>query len=120
LIVEDQKTGIVTIVLGAKRKLQMSKKEFENLSHLITNPPKKIEINDPLKLWSPCTGPDCTHPSHGEKVQDMKEMNYRTSMSCAFCRHSREDYIDEINKRTTCIILCCEVDEVFVCDKYEL
>ncbi len=42
----------------------------------MTKKPEKIypvvEIKNPNKMWSPCSGKDCDHPSHNQKTKKEK------------------------------------------------
>lgn len=64
MIIHNTKTGRVTFSLGPDRQLEMSQEEYEGFEYLIKHPPPVIQIKDPPKPWSPCTGPGCTHPAH--------------------------------------------------------
>lgn len=69
MIITDKTTGRVTFSLGPDRQLEMSAEEYTHFEHLIKHPPPLVEIKDPPKMWSPCTGPGCKHPSHNKAAQ---------------------------------------------------
>ena len=61
MIIKEIEKGIVPILLEKGRELQMSQKEWEDLESLIVHcyGKKAIEIKNPPKSWSPCSGDDC-------------------------------------------------------------
>ncbi|KKN77637.1 hypothetical protein LCGC14_0357620 [marine sediment metagenome] len=66
MITTDTATGRVTFFISQERQLEMSASEYEHFRNLIKNPPTHREITNPPKLWSPCIGKGCTHPSHAK------------------------------------------------------
>lgn len=67
MIIRDKNS--VTIFLEQGRELRMSHEEFNDLRELIVTDRPLIEITNPIKPWSPCSGEGCTHTSHENEDQ---------------------------------------------------
>jgi len=96
MIIRDKDS--VTIFIEQGRELRMTPQEFEDLEWLIKNPSPLIEIKNPAKAWSPCSGDDCTHPSHTSKSEHRWEYRGKVGpkfwRTCLVCGYSQSDVID--------------------------
>lgn len=63
MIIKNGKT-VEIFYSNPRRRIILSQDEYAELEYSIKNPPPKVTIKNPLKMWSPCIGKECKHSSH--------------------------------------------------------